>query len=55
MNVTMYQPLPNNQMPPFQCIINQQLIFTLEQIKILLCPYMQYVFLQARGKKDLLS
>ena len=22
MNVTMYQPLPYNQMPPFKCIIN---------------------------------
>ena len=29
MNVTMHQPLPYNQMPPFQCIVNQQLIFNL--------------------------
>ena len=25
MNFTMHQPLPYNQMPPFQCIINQQI------------------------------
>ena len=30
MNVIMYQLLPYNQMPPFQCIINQQLIFNLQ-------------------------
>ena len=29
MNVTMHQPLPYNQMPPFQYMINLQLIFNL--------------------------
>ena len=45
MTVTMYQPLPNNQIPPFQCAVNQQMILSQQKISILLCPYMQFVSL----------
>ena len=45
LNITMYQWLPHNQMPPFQCIIKQQLlIFNLQLINFYdIHRIMQYV------------
>ena len=36
MNATMYQPLPYNQMLPFQCAMNQRMILSHQEISILL-------------------
>ena len=47
MNATLYQPLPYNQMPPFQCAMNERMILSHQEISILLCPYMQFVSLSS--------
>ena len=47
MNATMYQPLSYNQMPPFQCAMNEQMILSHQEKSILLCPYMQFVSLSS--------
>ena len=39
MNATMYQPLSCNQMPPFQCAMNERMILSHQEKSILLCPY----------------
>ena len=47
MNATMYQPLPYNQMPPFLCAMNLQMLLSHQEISILLYPYMQFVSLSS--------